>query len=86
MRTHGGSLKGLLFIDVDRKKPPAGGHIQKCKLEKPSRRSPVPVSLRLNRNAPRPQAGLDHAGCSETYGTLRTRQAQARLAPSGGIF
>ena len=55
-------------------------------LKTQSRRSPVPVSLRLNRNAPRPQAGLDHAGRSEPYGTLRTRQAQARLAPSGGDF
>ncbi|WP_159068691.1 hypothetical protein [Neisseria weaveri] len=54
--------------------------------QNPSRSSPVPGSVPPPETSPRPQAGLDHADSSGTCGSLRNRQAQARLAPSYGII
>ncbi|WP_156320771.1 hypothetical protein [Neisseria sp. 83E34] len=52
--------------------------------QNPARSSPVPGSVPPPETSPRPQAGLDHADRFGTCGSLRNRQAQARLAPSCG--
>ena len=55
-------------------------------LKTQSRRSPVPVSRTQPKRPHAPKPDLTMPAAPRPFGHLRTRQAQARLAPSGGDF